>query len=119
MTAYDDLPDANSVVVSFRLNDTDPREKRAIEYLALQRAQGLKKRAIIVDALLAAADNDRRMQQLESMQRQALDILQKLESGAITVSHNDAGPAGEALDETFKKGLIKLARPVVKYQDGE
>ena len=120
MTAYDDLPDANSVVVSFRLSANDPRERRAMEYILRQHQEsGLKKRTIIVNALLAAAENDRRLQQLIDIQSQSLDILQKLESGTLTVKSGDGGPGetGETLGENFKEGLRKLARPVVKFEE--
>lgn len=119
MPDFDELPDANSTVVSFRLNETDQREKRAMEYIARQMAEGKKKRAIIVDALLAADQSDHLIKQMAEMQRQSLDILQKLENGAITVNSGDtsAEPSGQGLPEDFKAGLRKLARPVVRLDE--
>ena len=109
---------------SFRLNKDLPHERRALQYLQkkLQGEEG-GVRKVVVDALLLAADNDRQLDEIAEMQRRALTILERFESGSIVVRDNGVGieqeqeEEGAALTEEFKAGLRKIARPVLKLDE--
>lgn len=115
MSHYDELPEAASKPIAIRLNPKNPRESRALEVLA---RYGDNRRAI-VEGLLCLDDRDQRLDEVASMQREALDILQKLENGTIQMSSGPGQPeqAPEELANSFKVGLKKLARPIRRIDE--
>ena len=111
-------------VFTFRLNPDLPHENKALRYLLRKKNEnegGTRK--VVGDALLLAAENEQQLQEIAEMQRRALSILERLESGSIVVNSNGGSEQqpeeeeGAALTEEFKAGLLKIARPKLRLEE--
>jgi hypothetical protein len=107
----------NSRPFSFRLNAKRGRERQALDYLERRFEAGDDVRSVVADALADAAEREQLLIDMAEMQRHALIILRKIESGAIAIQSREAGDGESAVTNEFTASVTELARPLRRLGD--
>jgi hypothetical protein len=104
-------------IVTIRLNPSDTKERRALEYLRKREQKGDKPRQIIAEALAGAADKDDRIEQMLQLQR---EILYRMDQGVMP-SAKDVQSLNEQTDMPSKmaEGLLKMRKPLKRRDQNE
>jgi hypothetical protein len=104
-----------SNVFSFRLDEKNPREARAIAVLMRMQKQGFKPRYILVEALLSLEStqhNKGSVPRLDDISQQISRIQEQLANmGSGNITTEPAGQSQPDLQNTFLTSIRQAARP--------
>jgi hypothetical protein len=112
-----------SEVISFRLDQDNPREARAREVLRAWYAQGFSVRHILTEALLALEDSKAQDEEttfaLDEVNRalhQVIQMLERMQNGryVAAATGDDGQQPKAALTDTFVASVKSAARPGMK-----
>lgn len=110
-----------SNLISFRLNDNNPRERKALEYLEALNEQYRTDeknayRQIFADLLVAAVAEASAIDQVLEQQQQVLEILTRLEVNGIASTIEEQRQVSGVSDE-LKNSLLEGMKPVTMIDD--
>jgi len=111
-----------SKVISFRLDESNPREAEAMEVLKSMQKQGYKLRHILVEALLNLEGNWKKqvsLSQLDDISHQIAQVQDQLANIGVapfTTKTNQRSQPG--LQDSFLNSIRQAAKPGLKIDHG-
>ena len=111
-----------SEVISFRLDEDNPREARAREVLRAWYAQGYSVRHILTEALLRLEESQKEagesafaLDEVNQTLNQVIQMLERMQNGRyVAAAARDDDQPKAALTDTFVASVRSAARPGLK-----
>jgi hypothetical protein len=102
-----------SQVFSFRLDENNPREAQAIRILEARVSQGHSLRYVIIEALLALTDNNKRSD-ISTELKKIIGLLQDVQVQIPIIKPQD--DQEKCLSESFINAITKVNRPGLRTE---